>query len=211
MGFTYEPSQHIAEINDPYLLSCGRGFLVLELKASGRPAWGFFCGVEPMVFYCPNCWRQIPGEQQVCSHCGENVSSWDERAFTEKLLQALSHPEPLTQIRAVYLLGEKKIAEAAGALTRLFRRSKDPFLQGEVIEAIGKIGGDAAFSLLVEALHHRSFIVRGEAAKALAKFPGNGTVKRALEQALKDPSSYVREIGREAISRLRGSSHLKGD
>lgn len=164
-----------------------------------------------MVFYCPNCWKESLDEQAVCPHCGQKVSSWDEKIFTEKLLQALSHHEPETPVRAVYILGEKKTAEAVGALTRLFRRSKDPFLQGEIIEAMGKIGGDAAFSLLVEALHHRSFIVRGELAKALVKFPENGTVKRALEQALKDPSSYVREIGREAISRLRNSSQLKGD
>jgi HEAT repeat protein len=164
-----------------------------------------------MVFYCPNCWKKLPNKQEVCPHCGQKISSWDDKVFTDKLLQALSHPEPETSARAVYILGEKKTMEAVGALTRLFRRSKDPFLQGEVIEAMGKIGGDAAFSLLVEALHHPSFIVRGEAAKALSRFPGNGTIKRALEQTLKDPSSYVREIGAEAISHLRSPSQPKGD
>jgi HEAT repeat protein len=164
-----------------------------------------------MVFYCPNCWKELSGAQEGCPYCGQKISSWDEKAFTDKLLQTLSHPEPETPARAVYILGERKTTEAVAALTRLFQRSKNPFLEGEIIEAMGKIGGDAAFSLLVEALHHSSFIVRGEAAKALSRFPGNGTVKRALEQALKDPSSYVREIGREAINRLRGSSQLKGE
>ena len=164
-----------------------------------------------MVFYCPNCWKELSGAQEVCPYCGQKISSWDEKAFTDKLLQALSHPESETPVRAVYILGEKKTTEAVGALTRLFRRSKDPFLQGEIIEAMGKIGSDAVFSLLVEALHHPSFIVRGEAAKGLSRFPGNGAVKRALEKAVKDPSSYVREIGREAINRLRSSSQLKGE
>jgi HEAT repeat protein len=156
-----------------------------------------------MVFYCPHCWKELRGAQESCFHCGKKISSWDDKAFTEKLVQALSHPEPETPVRAVYILGEKKTAAAAAALTRLFRQTRDPFLQGEIIEAMGKIGGDDAFSLLVEALRHRSFIVRGEAARALARFPGNGAVKRALEQALKDPSSYVREIGRETLNRLR--------
>ena len=164
-----------------------------------------------MIFFCPNCWKEIPGAEGVCPHCDHKISSWDEKAFTDKLLQALSHPEPETQGRAVYLLGEKKTTKALDALARLFRRSKNPFLQSEVIEAMGKIGGDAVFFLLTEALHHPSFIVRGEAAKALAKFPGKGTVKRALEQALKDPSSYVREIGREAINHLRSTNESRGD
>lgn len=158
-----------------------------------------------------DCWKEIPGAQTVCPHCDHKISSWDEKAFTDKLLQALSHPEPETAIRAVYLLGERRTQEAVGVLTQLFRRTPNPFLKGEVVEAIGKIGGDSVFSLLMEALHHPSFIVRGEAAKALAKFPGKSTVKRALEQTLKDPSSYVRKIGREAITYLGSMNESRGD
>ena len=161
-----------------------------------------------MVFYCPHCWKELAGTRNCCPYCDQKISSWDEKAFTEKLVQALSHPEPETLVRAVYILGEKRTTEAVGPLARLFRRSRDPFLQGEVIEAMGKIGGQDALSLLMEALRHPSFIVRGEAVKAITRFPGNGTIRRALEQSLKDPSSYVREIGGEAMGRLRG---LKGD
>jgi HEAT repeat protein len=162
-----------------------------------------------MVLYCPHCWKELPGAREVCPNCRQRISSWDEKAFTDKLLQALSHPEPETPVRAVYILGEKGMTEAVGLLARLFRRSRDLFLQGEVIEAMGKIGGDEALSLLVEALSHPSFFVRGEAVKGLSRFPGNRTIRRALEQSLKDPSSYVREIGRETISRLRRSSLVK--
>jgi HEAT repeat protein len=112
----------------------------------------------------------------------------------------------MTQTRAVYLLGEKRMAETVGALRQLFRRSKNPFLQSEVIEAIGKMGGAASVSLLIEALRHPSFIVRGEAAKALGTCSGHGIVKQALARALKDPSSYVRERGKEALERLQGTS-----
>jgi HEAT repeat protein len=149
--------------------------------------------------------------REICPNCAQRISSWNEKAFTEKLIQALSHPEPETPARAVYILGEKKTAEAVGPLARLFRRSRDPFLQSEIMEAMGKIGGEEALALLMEALRHPSFIVRGEAVKALSRFPGNGGLKRALEQSLKDPSSYVQEIGREAIGRLRALSLVKGD
>jgi HEAT repeat protein len=159
-----------------------------------------------MIFYCPNCWSELPSGQRLCVHCGQEVSVWDEKTFTEKLVQALTHSEPMTQTRAVYLLGEKRTAEAVGALKQLFRRSKNPFLQSEVIEAMGKIGGEAAVSLLIEALRHPSFIVRGEAAKALGTCSGHGIVKQALARALKDPSSYVRERGQEALERLRGTT-----
>jgi len=155
-----------------------------------------------MIFYCPHCWKELPDAREVCPRCRQNISTWDVKEFTGKLLQALSHPEPMTQTRAVYLLGEKKSKDALGPLTRLLRRIKNPFLQSEIIDAIGKIGGSEAVSPLIEALHHPSFIVRGEAAKALAKFPENGVVKRALERTLKDPSSYVRELGKQSIAGL---------
>jgi len=152
-----------------------------------------------VVFFCPACWKELPGDLNFCPHCYAQISSWSENTFVEKLLQALSHPEPLTQIRAVYVLGEKKIAEAVPALTVLFRRSKDLFLQSEIVEAMGKIGSEAAISLLLKALCHPSFIVRGEAARSLGKIPRNSVVKGALNKALKDPSSYVREIRQKAL------------
>jgi hypothetical protein len=183
----------------------------LVLKASGRAVWGFFVGREDMIFYCPHCWKELPDGRKVCPHCRQNISSWDVRAFTDKLLQALSHPEPMTQTRAVYILGEKRATEALGALTRLFRQSKNPFLQSEIIDALGKIGGSEAVSPLIEALYHPSFIVRGEAAKVLVKFPGSRVVKRALERTLKDPSSYVREIGKQSIERLQSAPEQKGE
>jgi len=112
-----------------------------------------------MVFYCPNCWSELPDPHLVCACCHQEVASWDEKTFQAKLLQSLSHPEPMTQMRAVYLLGEKKATEAVNALADLFRRTSNPFLRSEVVEGVAKIGGDSACSLLIEALQDTSFIV----------------------------------------------------
>lgn len=152
-----------------------------------------------MIFYCPNCWEEFSTDKQICPHCGEDLSTWGEKKQCEKLLRALSHPEPETQIRAVYLLGEKRMQEAVDDLKTLFKRSVNPFLQSEVIEALGKIDGVSAMSVLIEALRHPSFIVRGEAVKALARFTRNGDIQAALKRSLKDPSTYVREMAKAAI------------
>lgn len=182
------------------------GVFVFKREASGRPAWGFFVGGNLMIFYCPNCWSELSDGQQLCVRCHLEVSSWDEKTFTAKLLQSLSHPEPMTQMRAVYLLGEKKATQAVGALVELFRRTSNSFLKSEVVEAVAKIGGDSAFSLLIEALQDPSFIVRGEVVNALTKFPERGAVEGALERALKDPSFYVRETAKQTLEGLRSMS-----
>jgi HEAT repeat protein len=131
-----------------------------------------------MKFFCPNCWKEMPSDEQVCPRCSANVSSWDEQAFTVKLVRALSHPEPDTRMRAIYLLGETRTHSALDALTQVYRNAADPFVKGEVIKAVGKIGGASALLLLFEALRHPSFIVRQEAEKALTNYPENDTAKR---------------------------------
>lgn len=122
-----------------------------------------------MTFFCPNCWKKMAEEQLVCSQCRASISNWETKTFAAKLLQALSHPEPQTQMRAVYLLGETKNASALDALAQLFRTSRDPFLQAEVIKGVNKIGGNFVIPLLIEALKHSSFIVQRESRTALLK------------------------------------------
>ena len=133
-----------------------------------------------MIFFCPICWKELGSDQQTCLNCGAKVSSFDDQTFTVKLVRALSHPEPETRMRAVYLLGETKTKSAFDALTQLYRNTIDPFLQAEIVKALDKIGDDATVGFLIEALRHPSFIVRQEAAGALMKYPGTGRVKRTL-------------------------------
>lgn len=157
-----------------------------------------------MIFYCPNCWRELSDGQRLCALCHRAVSAWDEKTFEAKLLQAILHPEPMTQNRAVYLLGEKKSSQALGPLAELFRQTLNPFLKSEIVEAAAKIGGEGACSLLIEALRDPSFIVRGKAVEALADFSGSDIVERELKHCLVDPSSYVRGMARRAIDSLGG-------
>ena len=152
-----------------------------------------------MVFYCPNCWTEVPDEKQGCPHCGESPAFWDGKKYSDKLIGALAHPEPETQMRAVYVIGEKQIPGSVDALVRLFRRSNNPFLQSEVVKTLGKIGASSAIPFLVVALRHSSFIVRGEAARVLARFPSNEAAHAALKRSLKDPSAYVRDTAKRTL------------
>jgi len=158
-----------------------------------------------MIFYCPHCWKELSDGQASCPFCHESISSWDEKTFTDKLVHALFHPEPVTQTRAVYLLGERKSKESLRPLTRLFQQSKNVFLQSEIIAAAGKIGGDDAFVLVLQALRHRSFIVIGEAAKTLRRFRGYPAVRKELRIAFEDASDYVREKAHETLEDFRSA------
>lgn len=146
-----------------------------------------------MIFYCPNCWQELHSDSKACPRCGKDPSSWEKRSYASKLIQALSHPEPETQRRAVFLLGEKRIADAVSALTALFRQTTNPFLACEIIEALGKVGSKAAFATVSEALHHPAFFVRGEAVNALARFSGEDTIPLLRDRSVNDASAYVRE------------------
>lgn len=57
-------------------------------------------------FFCRSCWSEIAPRTERCTHCGVDVRSLDERAFHDKLLGALNHPEPETRARAAHILGE---------------------------------------------------------------------------------------------------------
>ena len=171
----------------------------MNIKPQAARLGAFVVSGEGMIFYCPNCWKEVPDDKQACPRCGESPSSWDGKKYSDKLIEALAHPEPETQSRAVYLLGEKKIREAADTLVALFRQSVNPFLQSEVVEALGKIGAMRTIPFMMTALRHPSFIVRGAAVKALARFPKNDQIEAALKRAFKDPSNYVRDLAKAAL------------
>lgn len=93
-----------------------------------------------MTFYCPNCWSEIDPKLKVCPHCGENQEALSEEVYDEKLIRALHHPEPMTPIRAAYILGERRVKRAVSVLEKTIEENSDPYLVQACIVAIGKIG-----------------------------------------------------------------------
>lgn len=121
-----------------------------------------------MIYYCPVCWAELAEAQPICSHCGAHLDGM-ECSYRDKLITALSHPEPLTQRRAAYLLGLLADPAAIPALKEVLEGSADPYLRAEAAVALGRIGGPTARAALAHVVsdEQESVIVRRAAGQAL--------------------------------------------
>jgi hypothetical protein len=94
------------------------------------------------TFYCPNCWAEVPGSATVCPHCHTDISERISQAdYADKLIAALHHKEPMTPVRAAWILGERREQKAVPALTKIVKKAKDAFLVESAVEALGKSAG----------------------------------------------------------------------
>ena len=103
---------------------------------------------------------------RVCPRCGTSPEEATSRDYLDKLVGALGHPEPETVQRAIWVLGERREAEALGALRALYEKSTDPFVQAEIVRALGRIGTEQALELVKAAATHASLLVRKAALAA---------------------------------------------
>jgi len=61
------------------------------------------------TFYCTNCWAEVPESAATCPRCGDDIAARQTRAdFVDKLIAALRHCEPMTPVRAAWILGERR-------------------------------------------------------------------------------------------------------
>jgi HEAT repeat protein len=128
------------------------------------------------TFYCPNCWAEVPESATICPHCHNDISERISQAtYVDKLLAALRHKEPMTPVRAAWILGERREQKAVPALTRIVKRSKDAFLVESAVEALGKIGGSAATTTARTATQHLSLRVRVKAREVLRDLASKGS------------------------------------
>jgi len=161
-------------------------------------------------YFCPFCWTEVSKDEKTCPQCSGNIEEWDEKSFTEKLINSLNHPERSTAYRVCYILGERRERVAVKPLIDLLNKTNDHFLMEEIVEALGKIGDERAVPFLIKMLNNRSFLVRGKSATVLGNFNGqeNGQeeVIDALKRAIRDHSQYVREAARASLDKLIGRS-----
>jgi hypothetical protein len=130
-----------------------------------------------MTYFCPACWREVGAAAVKCPRCHSDLAALDHRAFVDKLLAALRHPEPTTRQRAAFVLGELHATAAVAAFDALVFATPEPFFACEMVMALGKIDSPEAQQLLIR---------RGGSAAALA-----------LEHAACDRSPSVRRLARE--------------
>jgi len=153
-----------------------------------------------VVIYCTRCWKDNPAGSKVCSRCGAKLET-DNKTFNAKLVQALSHPEPMTVERAAWILGEMKASEAVAPLIHLLETSQDMGVLEKAVEALGKIGDESAVKLLFQIMVSSYLPVRFQAVKALRRI-GGGQAHAALKEAFSDPASLVSREAREAKETL---------
>lgn len=123
-----------------------------------------------MRWYCPGCWRDSGADLAACPHCGLDIHAfWDSRDYVEKLILALSHPEPTTPVRAAELLGRVRAAGAVEPLIGRVRENADVFVVRAAIRALASIGTTRARQFLDSLSGHSAGWIRAAAAAALAR------------------------------------------
>jgi HEAT repeat protein len=116
-----------------------------------------------VTFFCPICWKEISEDDKRCPHCGSDITEHEKRSFEDKLINALKHPERETVQRAVWVLGKIKSVKALEPFKTLFKRTGNPFLKIEILNALSEIATQDAFNLIATALDSKESIVRRKA------------------------------------------------
>lgn len=83
---------------------------------------------QGITYYCPPCWIEVEAGSQSCPHCHGDLAELELRTWCCKLLGALSHSEPTTRQRAVFILGELRDEGAVDTVVRVLTGSTDHFL-----------------------------------------------------------------------------------
>jgi HEAT repeat protein len=102
-----------------------------------------------MTYYCTNCWKEIKPDEKICPYCNADQAELEKETFIKKLIKALNHPEPETQIRAANILSELKAEESIPFLLRRLEKEisspqnnlgrPDPFIIESLVRAILKL------------------------------------------------------------------------
>ena len=97
------------------------------------------------TFFCPSCWETLGEHQDPCPHCGCRIAEYLlTKSYTQRLIEALNHPEPETPVRAAYILGARGDEEAVPFLVAKAGSTEDVYLAMTCLDALARIGGREA-------------------------------------------------------------------
>jgi hypothetical protein len=137
------------------------------------------CLEATMTTLCPACWRVVPNDACLCSHCGADIAQLHERDFRDKLLGALSHPDRDTVIRAAVALAARHDPAASHAIEAAMRRfPNEPHVLAGLLNALIFVADDDARRIGLEAVGHRSIIVRLAARQLLEHIGQRAELRR---------------------------------
>lgn len=113
-----------------------------------------------MVFFCPQCWKEINAADAKCPHCGADITEHERKGFEEKLINALNHPERETVQRAVWILGRLKSVKAIEPLKGLFEQTDNPFIKIEILNTLDEIATQEAVDFIAKSMNSEVSMVR---------------------------------------------------
>jgi len=122
-----------------------------------------------MVYFCQNCFKEIPPDATLCPFCGADIKKYDLQTFEDKLIHALHHPLPDTVNIAITVLGNIQSRKAVKPLKELFNKTSDPYIQKEILDALFAIGTKESIRFVKTMLAHTNVIVRKEAEMLVKK------------------------------------------
>ena len=128
----------------------------------------------------------------------ENDSNKSE---SDILLEKLDDADILEKKKAIFKIGEKKIAKAVPILISLLKNDKDPVVRNSAARALGKIGDrehlDQIVETLIEALNDEDYYVRVNACWGLGKIKDSRAIPHLVKMV--DPDQRVYSMGNEIV------------
>lgn len=117
------------------------------------------------IFFCPQCWEEIPESALDCPHCRYDLSSYERLSYEEKLILSLRHPVRENRMMAIRLLGELKSEGALAALESVLESEEEFYVLRQTIYALAKMGNAESMQMIRSLRKHPSRLVRTVAAK----------------------------------------------
>lgn len=165
-----------------------------------------------ITYYCPSCWSTVAADTKVCPVCGASIQD-GQADIVEKYIAALGHPEPMTRLRAAWMLGRMRAERAVPALVQLVmaHQANDPYVVSAAAKSLGLIGSRDAVPCLIELLRDASasFMARAEAAEALERI-GDDEALAALADAQACRGATEARCGVEDDGVDAGKAALRG-
>jgi HEAT repeat protein/energy-coupling factor transporter ATP-binding protein EcfA2 len=146
----------------------------------------------------------------------DRVSSWSSGDALAKIdkeealaifCDALKDEDDAVRETAANVLGEIGGERAKTALLDALKQNYSSFKQllvyREIIDALGRIGGEQVIPILLKAVNNKEDLVRWEALTCLGRIGGEEALA-ALLKALEDTDGYVRGCAAEALGEIGG-------